>query len=138
MLGVACLFYPFKGNQNRHKGANFKKEVASMKKLVALISFAAITAGALCAYAGMAPKTGTNESFHDMNVAAGTQPDALGRVCIFCHTPHNALNTSSWPDPAPLWNHNLGDTAPPANFTPYQWAGSGNMGVLAKKSQFVQ
>ena len=118
-------------NPNRHKGANYLKEVASMKKLVTLISFAAITAGAICAFAGMAPQTGTNESFHDINVAAGAQPDALGRVCIFCHTPHNAMNTSGLPDPAPLWNHDLGDTASSSGWISYQWAGSGNAGLAA-------
>jgi len=48
-------------------------------------------------------------SAHNLNGAPGvTMPD--GRICVACHTPHNALVAD-----APLWNHEItGET-----FTPY-------------------
>jgi predicted CXXCH cytochrome family protein len=47
-------------------------------------------------------------SAHNLNGAPGvTMPD--GRICVACHTPHNAIN-----DEAPLWNHEVtGETFDP-------------------------
>lgn len=100
-----------------------------MKKLITLIAFAALTAGAVAAYAGINPQTGTNGSYHDINRAAGAQQDQLGRVCIFCHTPHNALPSPDAANPTPLWNHDYADTTDGTTWTSYQWAGSGNSGM---------
>ncbi len=92
-----------------------------MKKLVVLIAFASLTAGASMALAGSAPKTGINGSWHDINYAgqlgtASYKADQYQRTCAFCHTPHNALPNGLVP--APLWNH------APSNvhLDPYVWA----------------
>lgn len=92
-----------------------------MKKLVVLIAFASLTAGASMALAGSAAKTGINGSWHDINYAGqlGTTSyaaDQYNRTCAFCHTPHNALPNGLVA--APLWNH------APSTVTldPYVWA----------------
>jgi cytochrome c2 len=69
-----------------------------LRKLTIGIALTGLMAGV--AYAGFAPKTGINGSFHDMNAVAGTSDDIYGRTCVFCHTPHNAqIDTIG-----PLWN----------------------------------
>jgi hypothetical protein len=99
-----------------------------MKKLVVLIAFASLTAGASMAVAGSAPKTGINGSWHDINYAGslGTtsyKADQYNRTCAFCHTPHNAIPSGLVA--APLWNHR------PSTVTldPYVWASPLNAGI---------
>jgi len=67
------------------------------KKITVAVALTGLMAG--MAYAGTAPKTGINGSMHDMNIY-NASPDALGRTCVFCHTPHNAVTVNT----APLWN----------------------------------
>ena len=96
-----------------------------MKKLVALLAVAAIAASATIAFAGMGAATGVNGSFHDMNFYAptkGGQPEKYERVCVYCHTPHNAV-VNDPNDPLgvnflPLWNHDFS----PLTYTAYNWA----------------
>jgi len=101
-----------------------------MKKLVAIIAVAAIAASATMAFAGMQARSGVNGSFHDMNAYAPTKggtPEKYERVCVYCHTPHNAVvNDPS--DPLgvsflPLWNHDFS----PLTYNTYQWATPDNL-----------
>ena len=65
-----------------------------MKKLVALSPVAAIAASATIVFAGMPAATGVNGSLHDMDFYAPTKggaPEKYDRVCVYCHTPHNAV-----------------------------------------------
>jgi hypothetical protein len=97
-----------------------------MKKLGSVMAVAALVATtATVAFAGAGAGTGINGSMHDINsVAGGYQKDDFQRVCVFCHTPHNALPNGSVP--APLWNH-----APSTvQLDPYTWAAPANQ-VLA-------
>lgn len=100
-----------------------------MKKIVGILAAAALIAGsATVALAGQAPGTGVVGSMHDMNVSSGgsLQQDDMQRVCIFCHTPHNANMGGEVAGTYPLWNHTLPDTtgwqnyvfATPANQDP--------------------
>jgi hypothetical protein len=84
-----------------------------MKRVIALL---ALVLMATPAFAGLEARTGVNGSLHDMNTYVGGTDDVYGRVCVFCHTPHNADITVG--EAAPLWNHEL--TA--ATFLPYEWA----------------
>jgi hypothetical protein len=101
-----------------------------MRKTAALVALATVAVGAAAtvSFAGMGARTGVNGSFHDMNYYAptkgGTQ-EKYERVCVFCHTPHNAVvtepgNNSNY---LPLWNHDLTQLT----FTPYQWATPDNV-----------
>jgi hypothetical protein len=96
-----------------------------MKKLIAVLSFAVLTVGAV-ANAGMTPRTGVNGSFHDITYL-GSQygyynQDDFQRVCIFCHTPHNAQVNAL----APLWNHTM-SALPPTQA--YAWAAPANLAI---------
>ena len=97
-----------------------------MKKLASVLAVAALIAtSATVAFAGSAPGTGVNNSMHDINVAGGGayQKDDFQRVCVFCHTPHNALPNGAVP--APLWNH-----APSTKvLDPYNWAAPLNQSI---------
>lgn len=66
---------------------------------------------------------GIDGSVHDINTfGAITTPDT--RICVACHTPHNANGAAG----APLWNHELTTSG----FTMYSSAtfeGSGTMGL---------
>jgi predicted CXXCH cytochrome family protein len=56
-----------------------------------------------------AVNSGVLASPHNLSVGGGTGKHGLAfdevRVCVFCHTPHNALSEAS--SLAPLWNRNL-------------------------------
>ena len=96
-----------------------------LKKLALVIAFATLTAGAV--YAAGGPGTGVVGSMHDINAfgAGAYQQDKYERVCVFCHTPHNAQTNGAIA--APLWNH-----APSTvnNLDPYNWSSPAN-GTLA-------
>jgi hypothetical protein len=104
-----------------------------MKKLTAVLAFAALTAlSATAAFAGAAPATGVVGSMHDityMGAAHGFyNQDQFQRVCIFCHTPHNAMTVGQTGGgvPAPLWNHAVTSLVSPL---PYQWAAPANLPI---------
>lgn len=95
-----------------------------MKKVLALAAVAAVMATASVTVAGMAPKTGVNGSLHDMNMITGATQDAYGRVCVFCHTPHNATVVGLDPtDLLPLWNKEINVSGV---YNAYQWATDDN------------
>ena len=95
-----------------------------MKKTVILAAVLAVAATATMSFAGMNARTGVNGSFHDMNVVSGSSPDAYGRVCVFCHTPHNAIVQGvDATERLPLWNK----TVSVATYAPYQWATPDNL-----------
>jgi hypothetical protein len=65
-----------------------------------------------------------------MNTYVNGNADSMARVCVFCHTPHNAAVTGFDSSNYPLWNH---DVSVNTQYTPYTWAtplnagdGSGN------------
>jgi hypothetical protein len=99
-----------------------------MKKVLASTFIIGCFAGA--AYAGLPAGTGVNGSLHDMNTYIATHQsgpaysDAMGRVCVYCHTPHAAVQ--EFAGQYPLWNHD-GTTALTA-YTPYTWATPLNAG----------
>ncbi len=82
--------------------------VASMSLISANIVFAAMNAG-----------TGVQGSMHDMNVIYTGNQDKMGRVCVFCHTPHNADMGTQAAGSYPLWNHTL---PPTTGWTSFVWA----------------
>jgi Zn-finger protein len=59
---------------------------------------------------------------HDMTVAVPATADAMGRVCVYCHTPHHALKDEGLNN-YPLWNHDLVDVS---TYVPYTWATPAN------------
>jgi hypothetical protein len=71
----------------------------------------------------MPAATGVNGSLHDMNVVASSGADSMDRVCVFCHTPHNATVTDDLgQNNYPLWNHEMSQQT----FTAYTWATPNN------------
>jgi len=99
-----------------------------MKKTTAAVLFAVLAIGATSAYAGNAPQQGVLGSKHDITRA---QPgyyrvDDFGRVCIYCHTPHNAQVNPL--DNAPLWNRP--DSAA-GSLTAYVWSAPANMSLAS-------
>jgi len=78
------------------------KRRGTMKKLTIILCIAALALCAVPAFA--APGDGIVGSPHDMNLVSN--PDPLGRVCAFCHTPHHALDDTN-ADYLPLWSHTL-------------------------------
>ncbi|QXE90896.1 cytochrome C [Geomonas subterranea] len=87
-----------------------------MKKiLVGVVALGSMTVAGV-AMAGLPAATGVNGSLHDMTKVV-TNADSMGRVCVFCHTPHNAQSNLGAASNAPLWNHDAGT----ATYTPYQW-----------------
>ena len=101
-----------------------------MKKVAALIAFAAVATAASMSYAGLPARTGVNGSLHDMNYynsfAGRGNQDQYNRVCVFCHTPHNATvaEPGSTTDFLPLWGNAI-TQKDQTNFA-YQWATPSN------------
>jgi hypothetical protein len=100
-----------------------------MNKILTLLAIAALTAlGTSVVLAGQAPQTGVNGSMHDITYLGGSgyggyQQDDFQRVCIFCHTPHNAQAQGDVP--APLWNHEPSTV----DLAPYAWAAPANLPI---------
>src|SRR5512133_3733457 len=95
------------------------------KKIVSLLAVAALTAlGTTVVLAGQVPRTGVNGSMHDITYLGKSggyyAQDDFQRVCIFCHTPHNAQAQGDVP--APLWNHEPATV----DMAPYAWAAPAN------------
>jgi hypothetical protein len=100
-----------------------------MNKIASSLIVAALTAlGASVALSGQAPQSGINGSMHDLTYQGQVFPaaynqDDFQRVCIFCHTPHNAQPQGAVP--APLWNHEESTVA----LAPYTWASPANLPI---------
>ena len=80
------------------------------KQLLVALAVTAISASAAYATVTTTAGNGVVGSVHDMNsVGDGIAPDAQGRVCAFCHTPHHAIDASdpNYGDYMPLWSHTL-------------------------------
>ena len=94
-----------------------------MKKVLAsVIAFGCLgVAGA--SFAGLPAATGVNGSLHDMNAVVGANADSMGRVCVFCHTPHNAESNVGQMNTAPLWNHDPSTRT----YQAYEWVTPLNM-----------
>src|SRR6185369_13049061 len=83
-----------------------ENEEGKMKKVLATIAAVGCLSVAGVAFAGIEAGTGVNGSLHDMTLVVGQSADAMGRVCVFCHTPHHAkVQVNS--DQLPLWNHTM-------------------------------
>jgi hypothetical protein len=93
-----------------------------MKKVLATIAVAGCLSAAGTALAGIPAGTGVNGSLHDMTKVVTTTADSMGRVCVYCHTPHHAVVTDGSAN-LPLWNHAL---TPDDQFTAYTWATPNN------------
>jgi len=52
-------------------------------------------------------QAGVSGTKHDLSSAGAGAKTNVGRVCVFCHTPHQPSGTST----DPLWNHTLSTTA---------------------------
>ena len=93
-----------------------------MKKVLVTIAAVGCLAAAGTALAGIPAGTGVNGSLHDMTKVVPGTADTMGRVCVYCHTPHHAV-VSQGSSNLPLWNHEI--TAD-NQFLPYQWATPNN------------
>lgn len=77
----------------------------------------ALASSLLCALlvsvAGSASAVGIKQSKHDLSItgqntaASGLRSSDQNEICVFCHTPHNAIKNTH----IPLWNHNLSAVA---------------------------
>ncbi|MDR3502851.1 MAG: hypothetical protein P4L79_09735 [Legionella sp.] len=77
--------------------------------------------------AGSLPGTGVAGSFHDIGylgaVYGNYAQDDYQRICIYCHTPHNAQADGI--QIAPLWNR----AASTVNLAPYSWTAPANLSI---------
>jgi hypothetical protein len=99
-----------------------QKGEAKMKKVLATIAVIGCMSAAGTALAGVAAGTGVNGSLHDMTKVVPGTADDMGRVCVYCHTPHHAVVKDGSAN-LPLWNHTI---TPDNQFTPYTWATPNN------------
>lgn len=91
-----------------------------MKRCILAVTVVSVTVAASVSFAGMNPRTGVSGSLHDMNTQTGTvERDQYQRVCVFCHTPHNAT-VGDATAPIPLWGR--GTAAAADVYTGYTWA----------------
>lgn len=93
-----------------------------MKKVLATMALVGCLAAAGTAFAGVAAGTGVNGSLHDMTKVVPGTADIMGRVCVYCHTPHHADVIDGTAN-LPLWNHTL---TPDSQFVAYTWATPNN------------
>jgi hypothetical protein len=96
-----------------------------MKRILASAVALGCFAAAGVAFAGMPAATGVNGSLHDMNTFVAGPADTMGRVCVFCHTPHHAETNLGQTNTAPLWNRE----ATAQTYLPYQWVTPANAGT---------
>ena len=103
-----------------------------MKRFFTLFAIGALAGMATIAHAGQRPATGVNGSFHDITFLGATRgdynQDDFQRVCIFCHTPHNAEPNGTVA--APLWNHE----PTTVDLAPYTWAAPANLTITFNES----
>jgi hypothetical protein len=93
-----------------------------MKKVLATVAAIGCLAAAGTALGGIPAGTGVNGSLHDMTRVVPATADEMGRVCVYCHTPHHAVVMNGGAN-LPLWNHELSDAD---QFTAYTWATPNN------------
>jgi predicted CXXCH cytochrome family protein len=84
-------------NNSWHKTTKVREE-ETMKRTVLAVVCAVVAAGLWCTVTTHAAIQGSK---HDLGANGVTMPD--GQLCIACHTPHGAKDSSD----APLWNHTL-------------------------------
>ena len=61
-----------------------------------------------------------------LHAAAAAGDSSASEMCIFCHTPHNAMNVAQTGNvPVPLWNHALSSQ----QLDPYTWAAPANLPI---------
>ena len=105
-------------------------------KMLPLFICVILAAAAHTAIAGSAPRTGISGSFHDISYLGATigsyQQDDYQRVCIFCHTPHNAQPATSGIN-VPLWSHDISTV----NLTPYVWTAPDNLPIAFNADRLV-
>ncbi len=61
---------------------------------------------------------------HDLSTTGGTPATNVTRVCVFCHTPHQATAANGQ---YPLWNHTLSTTASYGVYSSPTFDGSGTI-----------
>lgn len=71
---------------------------------------------------GQAPGTCTSGSVHDMETWSFVINDTYQRICVYCHTPHNA-----YPVAGPLWSRPVNSA--PSGLQPYTWAAPANQQI---------
>jgi len=80
------------------------------KSLLIVLAIGLGSLAAPSAFAGTAPGSGIAGSAHDMGTSAFVpvgEQDAQSRICVYCHTPHNAVRTNQNGGTlaySPLWN----------------------------------
>ncbi len=118
------------------------------------LSVVALTASGAMAFSGtFLPGAGINGTVHDMSTGAyaAMPADPIGgRICIFCHAPHNTIKLSTAnggtalgsnvqaPDAftyLPLWNHQL-TAHDPSSYSMY-WNGPGAPQTGSHASQAI-
>lgn len=124
-MDTTCRRYISKGGEKkplkfRQKKNNWRK--ISMRKHITLLLLISgiFIVSASTVMAGANPGTGIKFSSHDLSTAGGkggawdagiAADPTLDRICIYCHTPHHALNSADAATAGvtyfPLWNHDL-------------------------------
>lgn len=106
-----------------------------MRMIVKIGSLLALVAlSASVAYAGPLAGTGVVNSPHDMIEKFPGNPDVMGRVCVYCHTPHNATQDDSFLYNYPLWNHEL---VASTGWLSYVWAAPANATISTEVTDTV-
>ncbi len=77
-----------------------------MKKTLIILIALAVVAGVSTA--------GVVGSKHDLSTGGGTPTASVNRVCVYCHTPHQATAAAGQ---YPLWNHTLSAAGPYTAYT---------------------
>jgi len=95
-----------------------------------IISCLILLSHAVPVLAGSAPGTGMVGSIHDMTLFNYVFQDPQQRVCILCHTPHNAN-----PSAGALWSLNLDPAT--ITITPYKWTAPPNQGISFNSDPLV-
>lgn len=72
-----------------------------MKRILYVVAIVALVASAAAAQSVVG-------SLHDLSSSGPNSVTNVGRVCVFCHTPHQATAANGQD---PLWNHTLSSTA---------------------------
>jgi len=87
-----------------------------MKKLLSVITAAAIGLSAGIVIAGSTPGSGIYNTPHDLVNYNGPYKtgDVQDRICAFCHSPHHAYTQADFPmaDYLPLWSHGVETQSP--------------------------